>query len=96
MNDEKRAGLVKPPLRGRMDRSETNITWYRTIRNDLKGISNMHSFQDAQSLFGRWNLFEEIFSILFDKKMNLLLDKYCLEYTQLLNITLDKTFKYTP
>jgi len=56
----------------------------------------VHSFQDAQSLFGRWNLFEEIFSILFDKKMNLILDKYCLEYTQLLNVTFDKTYRYTP
>jgi len=28
------------------------------------------------------------------RKMSLLMDKYCLEYTQLLNVTLDKTYRY--
>ena len=91
---EKRAKLVKVPLRDRLDRAQSKAKWSRIIRNNLKGISNLHSFQGAQAVFERWNMFEEIFARVLDLKMSLILDKYCLEYTQLLNVTLDKTYKY--
>jgi len=94
VNDEKRARLVKVPLYRRLDRAQSKIKWYRSIRGGLKDINDLHSFQGAHALFERWNLFEEIFERIFDRKMSLLMDKYCLEYTQLLNVTLDKTYKY--
>ena len=50
--------------------------------------------QGAQGIFGRWNLFQELFKKILDTKMKILLDKYTLEYTEMLGITLDNTYKY--
>lgn len=87
--------LIKTKLKNRMDRSHSKYKWYQTIRRHMKGIIDIHSMQGSKSIFGRWNLFQQLFTELFDKKIKLLMDKYALEYTALMNITLGVTYKYS-
>ena len=80
--------------KARIDRANSKLRWYKVITEGLNGITDVHSMQGAQGIFGRWNLFQELFKKILDTKMKILLDKYTLEYTEMLGITLDNTYKY--
>lgn len=79
----------------RIDRQQTKRRWARIFTGSgVSGYNDMHTFHDIKGLFGRYNFYQLLFAELFSRRVALLLNKYTLEYTRLINVRLDETFTY--
>lgn len=78
----------------RIDRSKTKKQWAKLFSWDLKMYDDVHTMQDVEGLFSRYNFLQELMKQLFNRRVELFVDKYTLEFTDLLDIILDRTYKY--
>lgn len=79
----------------RIDRSKTKKQWAKLFSWDLKKYDDVHTMQDVGGVFSRYNFLQKLIKQLFNRRLELFIDKYTLEFTYLLDIILDKTYKYS-
>ena len=53
----------------------------------FKEFNDVHSMQDIASLLDRYDLYQMLFEQLFSRRIQVLLDKYTLEYVKVINVT---------
>lgn len=87
--EAQKAGITFMPKHGnmRLDRSQSKKQWAEYIQAGIQGFNDVHSMQNIVSLIERYDQYQLVMEQLFSRRVQVLLDKYTLEFVHILNVT---------
>lgn len=72
----------------RLDRSQNKKQWGEYIQAGIQGFNDVHSMQNIASLIERYDQYQLVMEQLFSRRVQVLLDKYTLDFVRILNVSL--------
>ena len=87
--EQKKASLTHMPRDSgmRLDRSQNRKQWQEYLNRGIKDFNDVHTMQNIVSLLQIYDLKQLLFEQLFSRRIQVLLDKYTLEFIQIINVT---------
>ena len=87
--EAKKASITFMPKNGnmRLDRSQNKKQWAEYIQAGIQSFNDVHSMQNIVSLIERYDQYQLVMGQLFSRRVQILLDKYTLDFVRILNVT---------